>query len=104
MPEGEPPRAETPRPSAAAPRPGVALAMHSSPGESTPFVSRAVRATRESASLRVTIPQVVASTLGLRPGDDLVWIVDPLNDQVHVAALRREAPASEAETPLPEVA
>jgi hypothetical protein len=69
------------------------------PAEPTPFVSRAVRATRESASLRVTIPQVVAATLGLRAGDDLVWILDPISDQVRVETLRRE-PTAPAEAPL----
>lgn len=56
-----------------------------------PFVSRAVRATRGSASLRVTIPQVVASTLGLRPGDDVNWIVDPRTGAIRIERLSRPA-------------
>jgi Antidote-toxin recognition MazE, bacterial antitoxin len=71
-------------------------------GEPPPFVSRAIRATRESSSLRVTIPQVVAATLGLRAGDDLIWVVDPLSDRVHVEAVRRETPAAEPEPVPPE--
>jgi hypothetical protein len=59
-------------------------------GDPVPFISRAVRATRESTSLRVTIPQVVAATLGIRPGDDLVWVVHPFTDQVTVEVLHRE--------------
>jgi antitoxin component of MazEF toxin-antitoxin module len=74
------------------------------PGEASPFVSRAVRATRESTSLRVTIPQVVAATLGLRPGDDVVWIVDPISDQVRVEAVRRDPPVGEAAPAPPEEA
>jgi antitoxin component of MazEF toxin-antitoxin module len=62
--------------------PGMVLAR-------TPFVTRAVRATKGSASLRVTIPQVVASTLGLQPGDDLFWIVDPQSGIVRVQAATR---------------
>lgn len=54
-----------------------------------PFVTRAVRATKGSASLRVTIPQVVASTLGLRPGDELFWILDPNSGTVRVQAAAR---------------
>ena len=55
----------------------------------TPFASRAVRATKDSSSLRVTIPQVIATTLGIRPGDDVVWIVDPNDGRVRVEAARR---------------
>jgi len=57
-------------------------------GTIAPFASRAVRATKGSTSLRVTIPQVVASTLGLRPGDTLLWVVDPHSGQVRVEAQR----------------
>jgi len=49
-----------------------------------PFVSRAVRAGRSSEAVRVTIPQVVASTLGLHPGDEVRWYVDPLSGSVRV--------------------
>ena len=58
-------------------------------GESSAFASRAVRATKDSASLRVTIPQVIATTLGLRPGDDVLWIVDPVDGAVRVTVLHR---------------
>ena len=61
----------------------------SGPGRPTPFVSRAVQATKESSSLRVTIPQVVATTLGLHPGDELLWFVDPTSGVVRV---ERHAP------------
>lgn len=65
-------------------------------GRGTPFVSRAVQATKESSSLRVTIPQVVATTLGLHPGDELLWFVDPVSGVVRVerhAPLIPDAPA-----------
>ncbi|HKV90519.1 MAG TPA: AbrB/MazE/SpoVT family DNA-binding domain-containing protein [Thermoplasmata archaeon] len=55
---------------------------------SVPFVSRAVQTTKDSGSLRVTVPQVVAETLGLRPGDELAWIVDPNSGVVRVQARR----------------
>jgi hypothetical protein len=57
-----------------------------------PFVSRAVRATRGSASLRVTIPQVVASTLGLHPGDDVNWIVEARTGVIRIERLDRGGP------------
>lgn len=60
-----------------------------------PFTTRAVRATRDSTSLRVTVPQVVASTLGLRPGDDIVWIVDPATGAVRIEASHRRRSAVE---------
>jgi hypothetical protein len=53
----------------------------------TPFVTRAVQAARGSASLRVTIPQVIASTLGLRAGDEIRWYLDP-----HSGSIRVDAP------------
>jgi bifunctional DNA-binding transcriptional regulator/antitoxin component of YhaV-PrlF toxin-antitoxin module len=59
------------------------------PEARVPFVSRAVRATKDSVSIRVTIPQVVATTLGLRAGDDLLWIVDPLSGVIRVEASKR---------------
>ncbi|MCI4345302.1 MAG: hypothetical protein L3K07_00885 [Thermoplasmata archaeon] len=49
-----------------------------------PFATRVVRATKGSGSLRATIPQVVAATLGLRPGDWLSWIPDPVSGEVRV--------------------
>jgi antitoxin component of MazEF toxin-antitoxin module len=67
------------------------------PTPDPPFVSRAVRATRGSSSLRVTIPQVVASTLGLQPGDAVEWTLDPLTGQVRVA--RSVLPKAEAAAP-----
>ncbi|MCI4328020.1 MAG: AbrB/MazE/SpoVT family DNA-binding domain-containing protein [Thermoplasmata archaeon] len=56
-----------------------------------PFVSRAVKAARGSASLRVTIPQVVASTLGLQPGDELRWYLDPHSGSVRVESGSRRS-------------
>jgi hypothetical protein len=58
-----------------------------------PFASRAVRATRGSNSLRVTIPQVVAATLGLRAGDELLWHIDRGSGDVHVE-VERSQPAA----------
>jgi bifunctional DNA-binding transcriptional regulator/antitoxin component of YhaV-PrlF toxin-antitoxin module len=55
-----------------------------------PFVSRAVLATKDSSSLRVTIPQVVATVLGLRAGDELVWTVDPDDGPVRVTCRSRD--------------
>ncbi|MCI4360328.1 MAG: AbrB/MazE/SpoVT family DNA-binding domain-containing protein [Thermoplasmata archaeon] len=40
-------------------------------------------------AIRVTIPQVIATTLGLRPGDDLLWIVDPRSGVVRIEAAKR---------------
>lgn len=57
-----------------------------------PFVSRAVQATRSSGSIRVTVPQVVATTLGLRAGDELAWFVDPSSGIVRVEARRAPTP------------
>ncbi|MCI4336242.1 MAG: AbrB/MazE/SpoVT family DNA-binding domain-containing protein [Thermoplasmata archaeon] len=48
------------------------------------LVTRAVQAARGSASLRVTIPQVVATTMGLRAGDELLWVPDPQSGVVRV--------------------
>ncbi|HEV2317026.1 MAG TPA: AbrB/MazE/SpoVT family DNA-binding domain-containing protein [Thermoplasmata archaeon] len=51
-----------------------------------------VKATRGSASLRVTIPQVVAWTLGLKPGDELSWVVDTATGSVRVERVVRTVP------------
>jgi hypothetical protein len=40
------------------------------------FRSRLIRATRNSASLRTTVPQVVAELLELRSGDSIIWSID----------------------------
>ena len=56
-----------------------------------PFVSRTVQAARGSGSLRVTIPQVIAATLELKPGDELEWRLEPDRPVVHVA--KRPPPA-----------
>jgi len=69
-------------------REGIATGWMASHG--TPFVSRAVRATKGSSSLRVTVPQVVASTLGLGPGDELLWLVDPSSSSVRVEGRPRK--------------
>jgi antidote-toxin recognition MazE-like antitoxin len=58
-------------------------------GTPSPFASRAVRATKGSASLRVTVPQVVATLLGLQAGDDVVWTVDPASGVVRVEGVHR---------------
>lgn len=67
--------------------------------ERTPFVSRVVRVTRGSESLRVTIPQVVASTMGLRPGDQVAWSLESSSPVVRVRRLPGGSgdPAPEAE-------
>ncbi|MCI4318008.1 MAG: AbrB/MazE/SpoVT family DNA-binding domain-containing protein [Thermoplasmata archaeon] len=53
------------------------------------FVTRAVRATRRSTSLRVTIPQVIASTLHLKPGDPVSWVLDSGDGSVRIERLAR---------------
>jgi hypothetical protein len=55
------------------------------PATPSPLASRAVRAAKRSGSLRVTVPQVVATTLGLTAGDDLLWVVEPSTGVVRVA-------------------
>jgi antitoxin component of MazEF toxin-antitoxin module len=69
----------------------------------SPFVSRAVLATRGSTSLRVTIPQVVADILGLRAGDEVEWVVEPDHPVVRVvrrsASVGSGAPTDEASSP-----
>ncbi|MCI4330373.1 MAG: AbrB/MazE/SpoVT family DNA-binding domain-containing protein [Thermoplasmata archaeon] len=54
--------------------------------QETPFVSRAVRASRGSDSLRVTIPQVIAASLGLCAGDEVRWYLDPHSGAIRVDA------------------
>ena len=68
--------------------------------ERTPFVTRVVRVTRGSDSLRVTIPQVVASTMGLHPGDQVAWSLEPSSPVVRVRRLAASAgdPGPEPET------
>lgn len=58
----------------------------------THLASRAVLAARGSSSLRVTVPQVIASTLGLQAGDELLWFLDPHSGVVRVerSAAHRE--------------
>ncbi|MCI4321416.1 MAG: AbrB/MazE/SpoVT family DNA-binding domain-containing protein [Thermoplasmata archaeon] len=58
-------------------------------GRPAPFVSHAVKAARRSESLRVTIPQVVATTLGLHAGDELRWFLEPQSGSVRVEARAR---------------
>ena len=67
----------------------------------TPFSSRAVHAARGSASLRVTIPQVVAATLGVHAGDELLWFVDPSSGQVVVEARPKAMDSVAAEATEP---
>ena len=72
---------------------------------SSSFVSRVSRATKQSDSLRVTIPQVVASMLHLRPGDELLWELeaDGLGNpkvHVHVQPAARAEPAGVRYTEL----
>jgi antidote-toxin recognition MazE-like antitoxin len=74
------------------------------PVRGRPFVSRAVRAARRSASLRVTIPQVVASTLGLRAGDELEWFIDPHSGEVRVHGRPQPATGETAEPTEPATA
>lgn len=49
------------------------------------FDSATVRAAKNSSSLRVTIPQVIVTMLGLRPGDSISWEIDPLTQRISVA-------------------
>ena len=49
------------------------------------FSTRVGRVTRVSASLRTTIPQVIAEILKLTPGSVLVWSVDAAGTGVRVA-------------------
>lgn len=51
---------------------------------SLPFVTRVVLSGKSSESLRVTVPQVVAATLGLHAGDGLSWVVDDATGSVRV--------------------
>ncbi len=41
------------------------------------FESRVVLSLKRSKSLRTTVPEVVATLLGLEPKDSLVWSVEP---------------------------
>ena len=59
------------------------------------FVTHVVRATRRSTSLRVTIPQVVASTLELQPGDPVRWILDPHDHTARLARAPRDLPTTD---------
>jgi hypothetical protein len=54
------------------------------------FTSRAVRASRHSASLRTTIPQVIAELLSLRSGDSLLWSIDPVDGQARVTRVPKD--------------
>ena len=66
------------------------------------FVTHVVRATRRSTSLRVTIPQVIASTLELQPGDPVRWILDPQDHTARIVRVPRDAVAvDEAATSEP---
>lgn len=40
------------------------------------FTSKIFRAVPGSGSVKTTVPQTVATILGLEPGDGLVWTVD----------------------------
>ena len=62
--------------------------------ERSSFSSRVVLAAKGTNSLRVTIPQVVASTLGLRPGDELLWVIDPSSGMVRVGRAEETVGAS----------
>jgi Antidote-toxin recognition MazE, bacterial antitoxin len=65
---------------------------------SSTFVTRAVRAARGSASLRVTVPQVIAELLDLGPGDEVRWVVDPRSGAVRIEG---RVPAEGAHRPAP---
>jgi hypothetical protein len=69
-------------------------------GEPSPFVSRVVKATKGSTSLRVTVPQVVAATLGLHAGDELRWVVDAVSGAIRVEKKVERSYAPEASAPI----
>ncbi len=54
-------------------------------GSGGTFRSRLTRATRYSASLRTTVPQVIAELLELHSGDSLVWTVDASGTRIGVS-------------------
>ncbi|HZY71178.1 MAG TPA: AbrB/MazE/SpoVT family DNA-binding domain-containing protein [Thermoplasmata archaeon] len=51
--------------------------------------SKVVRSARNSDSLRITIPQVVAQTLDLKPGDTLNWSISGPSDAIQVSKSTR---------------
>ena len=48
------------------------------------FRSKVQRSKKASESLRATIPESVAATLGIREGDFLSWMVEPGSTRVVV--------------------
>lgn len=46
--------------------------------------SKVVRSARNSDSLRITIPQVIAQTLQLRPGDSVNWSINAQTESIEV--------------------
>jgi hypothetical protein len=64
------------------------------------FDSKAFRAAPGSDSLKTTVPQAVATVLGLEPGDSLTWEVDVSNRSATVRRGEAASPkASGAPTP-----
>lgn len=49
------------------------------------FLSKVQRSKLNSESLRATIPEAVATALGIREGDFLTWNVEPGSTKVIVA-------------------
>jgi bifunctional DNA-binding transcriptional regulator/antitoxin component of YhaV-PrlF toxin-antitoxin module len=47
--------------------------------------SQAVRSSKASDSVRTTVPSVVATILGLEPGDTLIWEIEPGSGRINVA-------------------
>jgi hypothetical protein len=62
------------------------------------YESTAFKATKGSASLKTTIPQVVAAVLGLDEGAKIAWELDPTTRSARVA---RGANAATEVTPAP---
>lgn len=59
--------------------------MPDTDGEKVPeYRSTAVRVRADAASLRVTIPVIVAARLGIQAGDDIVFVLDMRTAKVSI--------------------
>ena len=65
------------------------------------FESRAFRAVSGSDSLKTTVPQSVATVLGLEPGDSIVWTVDVAVRSATVSKGSKEENESSGGEPRP---
>jgi hypothetical protein len=61
------------------------------------FLSKVQRSKQASESLRATIPEAVASALGVREGDLLSWTVEP--GSIRVVVTRQVGPTTKRTTP-----